>query len=291
MKEQLGEEYMVEMKPVRKNNGVMLHGLLISLPGQKVVPRICLDDYWEAYRCGKSFADVVRDLTKVYKEGSLVKNIDMNFFQNFDKVKSRVCYRLIRQRGNEELLEECPHIEFLDLALCFYYACEVGLFGRGSILIKNTHIQNWGVKTVELMRYAESNTQQIFPWESIPMKNLMGKIPNFKGREKLLPKDENDRFFEECPIQILTNSDQIQGAAAMLYPGVLESIAKKEQRNLYILPSSIHEVLVLPETGQETAEALRKMISEVNRTQVAPEEVLSDNLYYFDLKDRKIRII
>lgn len=291
VKKLLGEEYLVELKPVRKNNGVMLHGLLISLPGQKVIPRIYLDDYWEAYRCGRSFADVIRDLMKVYREGSLVKNIDMNFFRNFDRVKERICYRLIRQRGNEELLGECPHVEFLDLALCFYYVCEKGFFGRGSILINNTHARLWEKKTVDLMRCAEQNTGKLFPWECIPMKSLIGKIQDFKERDQLFSRDENDSFFEECPIQILTNTEQMQGAAVMLYPGVLEEIAKKERRNLYILPSSVHEVIILPETGRETADVLREMVCEVNRTQVAPEEVLSDNLYYFDLMEKKIKII
>ena len=126
MKKQLGENYRLELKEVRKNNGVIMHGLLIFSGSRNTVPTIYLDSFWEAYESGQSFAAVLARLLKLYREEMPGRDINMSFFQCFDKVKERICYRLIRQKGNEELLRESPHIEFLDLALCFYYAYEEG---------------------------------------------------------------------------------------------------------------------------------------------------------------------
>ena len=77
----------------------------------------------------------------------------------------------------------------------------------------------------------------------------------------------------------------------MIYPGVLEKMAGECGQSFYILPSSVHEVIFLRDIGAGSESALRKMIMEINRTQVAPEEVLSDQLYYYDVLEKQIKIV
>lgn len=292
VKEELGEAYRVELKEVRKNNGIIMHGLLIFSSLNNVIPTIYLDAFWEAYEEGAAFAAIVRRLLKIYREGSPRKDIDMGFFRYFEHVRDKICYRLIRQEGNEELLRDIPYLEFLDLALCFFYAYRDEQLGEGSILIYNSHLQSWGVKTAELLRAAERNTEKLFPWECIPMEELLADMPGVSvptetEADGRLKKD----LLPEVPMRVLTNQRRIYGAVCMLYPDVLEGLAAKEQRSLYILPSSVHETILLPETGEENAAEMRKMIKEVNHAHVAPEEVLSDNLYYYDLREKRVKII
>lgn len=292
VKKELGENYRLELKEVRKNNGVVMHGLLIYSGSKNIVPTIYLDSFWEAYKNGQCFAAVIGQLLKLYREEVPRRDIDMNFFQYFDKVKERICYRLIRQEGNEELLRESPHVDFLDLALCFYYAFEGGQIGEGTIRIRNSHAQRWGVKTVDLVRLAERNTARLFRWQCISMDDIIRESPEFEGAAQMLSDDAaHDGFLGYNPMKILTNAKRIYGAACMLYPGVLEKLSAREQKSFYILPSSVHEVILLPETGMEAASDLREMISDVNRSFVAPEEVLSDNLYYYDFKEKKVKIL
>ncbi len=289
---ELGENYRLELKEVKKNNGVVMQGLLIYSESKNIVPTIYLDSFWEAYNSGQGFDAVIRQLLRLYREEMPGRDIDMDFFQCFDRVKERICYRLIRQKGNEELLRESPHIDFLDLALCFYYAYD-GQIGEGAIRIKNSHAQRWGVKTVDLVRLAEQNTSRLFCWKCISMEDIIRESPEFDDAQGagLLEEVMNDGFLEYNPMRILTNTKRIYGAVCMLYPGVLEELSAKEQKSFYILPSSVHEVILLPKTGIETADRLREMIFEVNRTFVAPEEVLSDNLYYYDFREKRVRII
>ena len=91
-------------------------------------------------------------------------------------------------------------------------------------------------------------------------------------------------------MKVLSNDKKAYGAACMLYPGVLERLAEEEGSSLYIMPSSVHETILLADNGRLEPDELKKMISEVNRTQVAPEDVLSDNLYYYDFKDKRVKM-
>ena len=103
-------------------------------------------------------------------------------------------------------------------------------------------------------------------------------------------KVSKTRLFTDTPLWVLTNRQRIQGASCILYPGLLKRLAA-EKRNFYLLPSSIHEVILLAEQGSETPQRLKDMIAEVNRTQVAPEEVLSDSLYYYDFREENVKIV
>lgn len=288
---ELGADYRIELKEVRKNNGVLMRGLMVFSDRVNIVPTIYLESFWEAYENGISFAAVVRRIVKLYREEVPEKNIDIDFFRYFDRVKDRICYRLVRREGNEELLKECPHVEFLDLAICFFYAYDGTRIGEGSILIKNAHALRWGVRTGDLMRCAETNTARLFRWESFLMEELLRESEDFGLGGETDQKAGTEKCADAMPMRVLTNEKRIHGAVSMIYRGVLEKLAEEVKKSLYILPSSIHEVILLADTGREAADSLKQMIREVNAAHVAPEEVLSDNLYYYDFHEKKIKIV
>lgn len=288
---ELGADYRIELKEVRKNNGVLMRGLMVFSDRVNIVPTIYLESFWDAYENGISFAAVVRKIVKLYREEVPEKDINMDFFRYFDKVKDRICYRLVRREGNEELLKECPHVEFLDLAICFFYAYDGTRIGEGSILIKNAHALRWGVRTGDLMRCAETNTARLFRWESFTMEELLRESEDFGFGGETDQKAEPGKIADVVPMRVLTNEKRIHGAVSMIYRGVLEKLAEEVKKSFYILPSSIHEVILLADTGREAADSLKQMIREVNAAHVAPEEVLSDNLYYYDFHEKKVKIV
>lgn len=286
---ELGEEYQVEIREVRKNNGIVLHGLMVLSQNSNIAPTIYLDSLWEAYEGGTTFSEVMRRLTCLCREEVPRGSINMEFFRHFEKVKERICYRLVRREGNQELLEEIPHVEFLDLAVCFYYAYRGRELGEGTILIYNSHMDNWGVDTAELMKLSIKNTPRLFPGGCCSIAEVLRDMMEYrKGKHA---SGDQMQWAREIPMMVLTNPRKIYGAACMLYPGLLERLARKEGKSLYILPSSVHEVILLPDTSGETPQELQRMIREVNREHVAPEEVLSDNLYYFDMSEKRIKLI
>lgn len=283
VEKELGKNYKVELKEVKKNNGVLLHGMLIHLPEQNVIPTIYLDSFWEAYESGVPFAAVMRNLMKIYREDTPKRQVDMSFFYSFEKVKDNICYRLIRKKGNESLLEDIPHVEFLDLIICFFYVFQNHVLGDGTILIHNTHMDMWDTDEEALFGLAMENTPRLFPWECNTMDAMMTEI---MGVEDL---EDFDGMFHRIPMKILSNAKRIHGAGCILYPNLAENLAVKEGGSYYILPSSVHEVIILKDTGMEDPVELRSMVKEVNRDFVAPEEVLSDSLYYYDFAEKAIK--
>lgn len=159
----LGQGYKVTLKDIAKNNGVTLSGMIITAEGQNIAPTIYLDSFHEAYEGGVSFERIVEKILEVYRTDTPSQSIDMEFFRDFEKVKDRICYKLINREKNEELLSQIPHKEFLDLEICFYYAYQGEALGNGSILIFNTHLEMWDTSIEELFALAQENTPAIFP--------------------------------------------------------------------------------------------------------------------------------
>ncbi len=282
VEKELGVEYRAELKEVRKNNGVKLHGLLILQPGKNVVPTIYLDNFYAAYEDGVTFKEVLNRILEIFREESPREDIDMEFFKSFAQVRNRICYRLIGRHNNAELLRDIPYVDFLDLAICFYYAYSGGELGDGTILIHNSHLERWNIRTADLMKLAKENTPRIFPARITPMLEMLDEVTD-PSKEQLSEED--------VPLMVLTNDGRLHGAACMLYPDLLDRIGEKKQDGFYIIPSSIHEVLILDKTGMGTLEEMKGMIREVNAQHVAAEEILSDNLYFYDQQAKTIKII
>ena len=288
MRKTLGMDCRVECKEVRKNNGVILHGLLVLGENRNVAPTIYLDTFLEAYEAGATFGSIIQRLSDICREDMLRESVDMEFFRSFERVRDRICYRLIGRKGNEELLEDIPYIEFLDLAICFYYAYHGESLGDGTILVHNSHLELWDTCTAELFGLAKRNTQRLFPWVCNSIAEVLGEIA---GEDESSEEADEEAFLQEIPMQVLSNDKRTQGAVCMLYPDVLDTLSGKGKRNFFILPSSVHEVILLEDTGAGSIPELKKMVTEVNATQVAPEEVLSDSLYYYDSTDKRVKII
>ena len=285
VKKEIGAGYTVDVNKVRKNNGVVLHGLTIRRQGQNVSPAIYLEQFMEAHESGMPFDALIGEIIAIYKRYTPGKSIDMDFFRIFENVKDRICFRLIRKERNEDLLKDVPHTDFLDLAVCFCYAhCWDGI-GNGSILLNNSHMEMWNTSEEELYRLAERNTPRIFPWLCRTMREFVEETMGNAA------ETAENVFLDEAPFKVLSNTERTHGAACILYPGVLEKLAQKEQRNLYIIPSSVHETLLIADTGgDDLADMIKETIVDVNRTQIAPEEVLSDSLYYYDLSEKQLKI-
>lgn len=276
--EELGGDSQVKLQEVIKNNGVVLQGLVILNGRSNLSPTIYLNPFLEAYENDMPLSDIVARILDIYKRELPADNVNMNFFREFGKVKEGICYRIINKERNRSLLERIPHIDFLDLSICFFYSYRDEVLGKGSILIYNNHMDVWHCNVETLLKLAKENTPRIYPREITNMGVLLGEFMGLT-EEKM-----------EIPMYVMSNDQRTFGAAAILYPDALAEIGRQLRENFYILPSSVHEVILLPEHAAGPAEAMRDMVREINLTQVAPEEVLSDNVYFYDRLANHVRI-
>lgn len=269
----LGEDYIVQLQEVCKNNSVMMQGLNILNKNRNISPTIYLNSFWEAYEEGVPLSVIVDKICIIYQEDTPKEKVDISFFKEFEQVKDRICYKLISAKRNSGLLEQIPHMKYLDLAICFYYAYQGESLGCGSILIYHSHLKLWQTDVKQIWELARKNTPKLFPWECSTMSDVLG--------DNMIP----------LPLKVLSNDCKVLGAAAMMYPDVLKQLSAEAGCNLYIIPSSIHEVILLPDDGEVDTDALRRTITEVNETQVEADEVLSEQLYFYNHFLNNVRIV
>ncbi len=277
----LDERIAVGITDVMKNNGVVLKGMTFSKEGEGISPTIYLEQYYVAYKKGADWAELVRKIVDIFHLGAKNEFFDLQAFLDFERAKEHIVYKLVNYEKNKELLEKIPHRQFLDMAVVYYYLVETEELSNATILIYNNHLENWNVTAGELDAIAKENTPKLLKEDLRSMTEVIRELLRKKG----IPEEE---IFTEEPeeevMYVLSNNTQVFGAAAILYSGVLKAFAKKVKKDLLILPSSVHEVIILPKSDDMNVETLRQMVMEVNSTQVEEVEVLSDNVYCYERK-------
>lgn len=276
VKEKVGNQAEVTLDTVHKNNGVRLEAIHISREAGSICPTIYLNNYYECFKEGMRIEDIAEDILRTNKRHQGGKESEIMAFMELSKIRHAFACKLIHNKKNEELLADVPHIPFLDLAVVFYCSIELEDFGRASILIHNSHLKLWDITQEELARMAMENAPKILPCEITSMVEIVGRMMS----EELFAKQAAE--LEYPPLYVLTNSQSYFGASAMLYPGVLADFAAEKEKNLIIIPSSVHEVLLVPVEDASQKEWFDGMVQEANELHVEPEEVLSEHVYYYD---------
>ena len=280
LRESMGANYEVKVTNVTKNNGVCLTGVIMMRESDRISPTIYLDEPYRQYCTGVSMQEITGRIMALYREQMRDIDFDIDFFREFGCVRDRIYHKVINYEKNKELLEDVPHLIWCDLAVVFYYSVEEEKFGRASILIHNNHLVMWEQTTDVLYQIAQHNMKRSMPELLLPMHEL---IEEMTGVEP----DQTDGV----KMYVLTNRAKLNGASAMLYSEKIMELAEHLQTDLLILPSSVHEVLLLPDDHEQQYDFYRQMVEEVNATQVEPEEILSYNLYRYSRKKDEIEEI
>lgn len=277
---QLNSGQKIAIHQVTKNNGLVYDGLFIVDPVLNVSPTIYLNPYYHRYLNGVSLEDIYEDILTTYYTNLPKQDFDVSVFTDFSKAKERIVMKLVNRRRNEALLQNVPFVPYLDLAIVFVCTVTEYLDEYATILIYHYHLQLWNITPEELYQIAMQNTPRLLPYKFENMENLLKSMfPN------QIP------LFDNIQLYILTNQLKVHGAISLLYPNLLSNIADILDSNLIIIPSSIHEVLILPEkqaVEDHTIEDYNEMIREVNDTQLTDDEILGDHIYLYNKATGKI---
>ena len=278
-----GENYHVKLNDVVKNNGIILRGITLMQDDSNISPTIYLNPYYDAYENGETtLGTVIDEVIDTYERNKVNRSIDMRFFLDYDSVKTRITYKLINTEKNKELLNDIPHIPFHDLSIVFQCLISGERFGNATILIHNVHLQLWKVNARELYERAMENTPILQGYDVTDMNTVLEEMRAFEGIEDT---EYEEDIQQQVPMYVLSNKSRVHGAACILYPDILKDFATVVEKDLYVLPSSIHEVILLPAEGTEDSEQLKSMVHEINESQVEDEEVLSDSVYFYRRRD------
>ena len=277
LKKEAGEK-MVTLHRIEKNNGKILDAVTIMESGTHIAPTIYLADFYDFFSHGMSLEEVTLKILELNTERQVEETEFQNAgFEDYKRARSHICYKLINLDMNRKLLKNVPYIPYLDLAIVFYYRLEEEVLNGANFLVHNCNLESWGITLQDIYEDAHKNTSRRLPFTLQGMEAL---IREMTGEEELL----SFGFQKREQMYILTNEEKYFGAAALLYPHVLSHFSRLLHCNFYVLPSSIHECILVPDSGQFSKKELETMVREVNETQVEDEEVLSQNVYYYDGK-------
>lgn len=254
----------------RKNNNVIWDAL--SIKGDRnIVPAIYLEPYYQAHTEGVSMDAILQKIADVYMESmEQVGDFSAAEFQ-YEKIKNGIFVVVQNAEMNRELLENVPHEIRDDLALLYRVNVELSNGEKGSVLIHNTHLESWGIDEKTLKEVAWNNMHNYYPPEFSTMSNVLRSV----GYDEI---PEDAEFVE---MYVLSNKDKQYGGVYMFDTEVMSRIAEEIGGDLVVIPSSIHESILLKKQEETDFDILRDMVKEVNRTQLHPTEILSDEVYQY----------
>lgn len=271
-------EKSVIVQKLNKNNGIVLYGLTVLEDEINISATIYLEPYYEVYEdTGMEY--ILDRLERVYEENKPEQSFDISKILDYESIKENLRAKLINYELNRDFLKEVPHRRFLDLAIVAYISLEMEeeIEGNATITVKNNLQQTWKVGTEELIDTA--------------LENIKGDVvvANMSEYVDISLFGVTEKLFD---IYVLTNRLKLHGAVAMLQKDRLKQFAEEQEKEtLTILPSSIHECLIINvEEEPKNTDELREMVKEVNETVVSDQDILSNNVYIYNRTTDKITI-
>ena len=215
-----------------KNNGYQRKGITFSEEGINISPTIYLEEYYEKFMRGSSVKELAEQVLEMYRKIRIRHSWNEVSVQDYQNIKDKIIYKLVNQERNGELLDQVPHVRYLDLAILYFVLVDMDKSGgqMATMLIRNEHLTWWNVTSEEIRRRADMNTEKILPYEFSAMCMM---IEEMLGNQEM-EEEEWKKFREQENMYILTNHIRSCGASAILYPGRLQAIGDYFKENYFI---------------------------------------------------------
>lgn len=262
---QLGKEFEMKQKRVWKNNGVSYEGLVIEKLEEELSQVVSLDNCYEDFRAGISVQEISEQILKEYRKAAgNVSLLSQQDIWSYERIKDRLYVEMVNRKWNEQYLEHKYYVPFLDLAVVYYMDTQLDYKNapehRGTAVTKDI-FKIWSVEPEVIWKQVLEN---------------MGKESLFLML--VVTEEENSLMTFEDAFQ------KNQGALALLQKSILDEAKKKLEEPFYILPVSIFELMIVPESQADEVEEMKKAIIESNH-EMPVEYLLSNNVYYYGEKE------
>ncbi|GFI30084.1 hypothetical protein IMSAGC013_01471 [Lachnospiraceae bacterium] len=281
------QDMEVRVTPVDKVNR-KLDGLSLLAQDEEsmISPTLYINDMYEKYSKTGDLQETLRESAEAMDEAfrdAELPQLDISM------AKDNIIFQLVNTMQNEDMLKNLPHRDFQDLSIIYRWVVDVEQQGLSSVVINNNVAESLGMGEEQLFKAAAENTRRILP----PVVQSMNEVMRDMFVADGMPEELADLMIgeqePETTLWVISNERKIDGAASMLYEDKLHNLAERVGTDLYILPSSVHEVIAVSvEMGEP--EELARMVSEVNMDQVDLSERLSNQVYHYDKDLRKITL-
>jgi len=290
IKEYLPESFQDTEFVVRQHEKLNNQYAALTIADVKMAPIINLEDYFYDYEHGRSFDSIMGAIS----ESVSMEQPELNFaaLADFDKAKELLFIRVSSAEKNADYLKNVPHIIVEDMAITYHLKMNMDENGVASAVVSHDNLRMYGVSVEELHQVALENSEKLFPLYSFDLNERMRQNFIEDMKRDGMPDEMIEELLKEFPesgenaMTVVTNDVGVNGAAAIFYPGVMERMAEIAKGDFFILPSSLHETIILPDRGNFSPEQLAEMVKEINATQVEPWDRLTDEVYHYDPIDK-----
>lgn len=261
----------------RRRGGRMKDAFHITKEGEPFGRIVYTEDLYQQYLQGSEPEEIAGSVAEMCREG-MPEGITDIF--DYEKMKNRLTLRLVNFEKNREMLEDVIYRRFLDLALTCRMICPADESVLRTAVVTHSLLDHWGVSEEEVLSQAVNCTRRREPAVLRPLRDILTELAPETSEN---PPGESDLY-------VLTTRTGISGACAVITSACVEILAERLERDILILPSSVHEMLLLPDSGKWETEALQKIVSDINRNVVSEEDYLSDHIYRYRFADHEFVI-
>ena len=269
-------QFRVNVKDVEKANGMSYRGIEVSDQQVRMGVTINMDKHYKMYLGGKS-VDEIADMVQQQVADAFERrpDVDMSRLKDYESLCSNVMMEAVSKEKNAEYLQNIPHFDMADLSII--YRLNVGRDRNHDI----------GVVTVDNQLLSSMGISQDQFQKDVFEQALAGEPPILKSLAEVMDMNfMGDDSQPEGGLFLATNRDALYGASVIAIPGFLDQAAEKLGGSFYILPSSVHEVLLLRNDEEVNVQEMESMVQEINAAIVSPEEQLSDRVYHYDAQEK-----
>ena len=299
LREYLPEEYMdaqISLTTQVKANDMEQTGVVIRISGEAVTPIIYLGVFYEQYQQGRDMNEIMPEIaqTRIHAIDGPIKEIDVNLFKDYENIRPKLQMRVYDTERNEKRLDGIVHHSYGDFTAAYSIMLGNAPDHSMGVMITPQMLSSWGISKKKLHDdtiLADLSREPVLaPVQEMMMNAMDGSAyHNYlqDKEEKPFVPDENEGVQMLC----LTNGDRLNGAGLILNSVIQEKVANICEGNYYVLPSSVHEVLIVPDKGdmpEVSARVMNEMVRDINLSVVSPQDILSDKVQYYDAKSRTL---
>lgn len=258
---------------VEKAGGITLTAMNIPIIGYNIAPVFYLEPFYNDYLNGRTEYSIAEEIgrNKAFKD---LKSFDVNSFTDFESVKDRIVYQLVSDADfNQKYIANRVKINISNTTICTIFSVDLSDKtsddGSATIGITYDHLKLWNESVDTIQHYANINTPRIRPVKFYDLSQLFFDAHGMNGSDTIPPNAQ---------MVVVSNKHKVDGACAILYDGIADKLREAFGCDFYALPSSRHEMIVLPAIGD--VNELYNMVYDVNRSEVSKEDYLADDVYF-----------
>ena len=258
-------------------------GMVIRPEGQPIGMTIDLNRFYNEYENGTPYDGCLAELGAIVSHNLYeMPKVDLDQLKDYDQMKSKLSIQVVETESNMDMLQNNPHKELEDLSMVYRFVISNESDGIESILVTNKLLDQYGITAEQL----HQDALEMAPiYKPVEIRSMEEVIREMMGDDFPTEMGEMDNV-----MYVASTLNKTMGAGVIAYPDFMEKAAEIVQGVFYLLPSSLHEVLLIPDRGDTESQALEQMVREVNETQVSPEDKLSDHVYHYDSREKIFEI-